>query len=174
MPVTPFHLGPAAIIKAVLREKFSITIFGFSQILMDLQPLFAMLGADIELHGLSHTYLGATGIGIVASLLAKPVCEFLLRFWNRRSEFSKSNLLYFNENISWTVTISSAFIGTYSHIFLDSFMHADLQPFYPLEIKNQFLGLIGFGELHVLCVITGVIGAMGYFSVEYFKKNAQK
>ena len=38
MPVTPFHVGPAAVVKAVFREKFSITIFAFSQILIDLQP----------------------------------------------------------------------------------------------------------------------------------------
>ena len=167
MPVTPFHVGPAAIIKAVFRDKFSITVFSFSQILIDLQPLFAMLGADIELHGISHTYIGATVIAIISILLGKPFCQFFLNGWNRHLSANKNSILIVKASISWKVAIMSAFIGTYSHILLDSIMHADLQPFYPAQITNHLLGLVAIDSLHILCAIAGGMGAVVYFSISY-------
>jgi uncharacterized membrane protein YeaQ/YmgE (transglycosylase-associated protein family) len=170
MPITPFHLGPAVVVKAVLRDKFSITIFGFSQILIDLQPLFSMLGADIALHGLSHTYLGATVIAIIAGFIGRPLCQFFLRWWNRHLSTTETSLLIVKENFSWSIAFSSAFIGTYSHILLDSIMHADLIAFYPLNIKNSLLGLVPIDTLHVVCFIAGIIGAVIYFGTPYFLK----
>ena len=173
MPVTPFHVGPAAVVKAVFREKFSITIFAFSQILIDLQPLFAMLGADIELHGISHTYLGATMIAIVSFLLGKPFCQFLLGWWNRHLSAEKNSVLIVNESISWKVAISSAFIGTYSHILLDSIRHVDLQPFYPAQLTNHLLGLVAIDTLHILCTVAGFIGLVLYFLGRYLLRKSE-
>ncbi len=34
MPFTPFHMGPGTAIKAVTGRHFSLTIFGFAQVLM--------------------------------------------------------------------------------------------------------------------------------------------
>jgi len=173
MPVTPFHVGPAAIIKGIFREKFSITIFAFSQILIDLQPLFAMLGADIELHGISHTYLGATIIAMISFVLGKPSCQFFLSWWNRHLSADNDSILLVKESISWKVAISSAFIGTYSHILLDSIMHADLQPFYPVQFTNHLLGLVAIEPLHILCAIAGFIGVAIYFVISYILKHRQ-
>jgi hypothetical protein len=39
MPFTPLHMGPGIAIKAIARRRFSLMVFGWSQILMDLQPL---------------------------------------------------------------------------------------------------------------------------------------
>lgn len=174
MPLTPFHLGPAAVVKAVLRDKFSFTIFGFSQILIDLQPLFSMLGAYIALHGLSHTYLGATIIAIIAALIGRPVCQFFLCGWNRHLSATENSLLIVKENFSWPIAFSSALIGTYSHILLDSIMHADLIPFYPLRIKNSLLGLVPIDTLHVVCFITGIMGTVIYFGTTYFLQRKNK
>ena len=174
MPITPFHLGPAAIVKAVLRDKFSFTIFGFSQILIDLQPLFSMLGADIALHGLSHTYFGASIIAIVAALIGRPVCQFFLCGWNRHLSTTESSLLMVKEKISWSIAFSSALIGTYSHILLDSIMHTDLIPFYPLNIKNSLLGLMPINTLHLICLITGIAGTIIYFGMTYFLQRKNK
>lgn len=174
MPLTPFHLGPAAIVKAVLRDKFSFTIFGFSQILIDLQPLFSMLGVDIALHGLSHTYLGATIIAIIAAFIGRPLCQFFLRGWNRHLSTTESGLLMVKEKISGSIAFSSALIGTYSHILLDSIMHTDLIPFYPLRIKNSLLGLVPIDTLYVVCFITGIMGTVIYFGTTYFLQRKNK
>ena len=53
-------MGPGMLIKSLLHGSFSLMIFGWSQILMDLQPLFAMITNEGKLHGFSHTFLGAS------------------------------------------------------------------------------------------------------------------
>lgn len=57
MPFTPFHMGPGILLKALLQGSFSLMVFGWSQIVMDLQPLIAMLTGMGKLHGFTHTYL---------------------------------------------------------------------------------------------------------------------
>jgi len=43
MPFTPFHLGPGIAIKAVMQGSFSLMVFGWAQIVMDVQPLVVMI-----------------------------------------------------------------------------------------------------------------------------------
>ena len=69
MPVTPFHMGPGIIIKAILQGFFSLIIFGWAQILMDLQPLFVIITGQGNLHGFSHTYIGATLIALISAYM---------------------------------------------------------------------------------------------------------
>lgn len=173
MPVTPFHIGPGMLIKSALHEKFSLTVFGFSQVLMDIQPLSAMLGADIELHGISHTYVGATVIGVVSCFFGKPCCQRFLSWWNKNLSAPPDSLLRTSESISWPIAITSAFIGTYSHIFLDSFMHADLTPYYPFAIKNRLIDLISMELLHIVCAATGILGLLIYFGRLLFNRKRQ-
>jgi membrane-bound metal-dependent hydrolase YbcI (DUF457 family) len=78
-----------------------------------------------------------------------------------------------NESISWKVAINSAFIGTYSHILLDSIMHADLQPFHPAQITNHLLGIVAIDTLHILCAIAGVVGLIFYFLVSYLSRQLE-
>ena len=39
MPITPFHFGPGAAVKAVAPRHFSFTVFAFSQVMIDLEPI---------------------------------------------------------------------------------------------------------------------------------------
>jgi hypothetical protein len=147
MPFTPFHLGPGAAFKAVGGRHFSFMIFGGSQVLMDLEPLVRMVRSDAAVHGLSHTVLGAFGIGVVSAALGKPISEFVLRLFGAR-----------HASISWTVALASAFIGTYSHIALDAVMHGDMAPLWPLSDANPLLRAIRVRDLYLLCLISGIAG----------------
>jgi hypothetical protein len=51
MPFTPLHMGPGLAVKAVMQRKFSLLVFGWSQVVIDLQPLLAMTTGRVELHG---------------------------------------------------------------------------------------------------------------------------
>ena len=53
---------------------------------------------------------------------------------------------------------AGAFIGTYSHVALDSLMHLDIRPFAPFSDDNAILGAISYPMLHVACAVAGVAG----------------
>lgn len=98
MPFTPFHMGPGLLLKAVLQGSFSLMVFGWAQVIMDIQPLLVMLTGHGHLHGFSHTYVGAILIGIVAALTGKYVAEGSLRLTGQARHLP----------ISWPVVIGSA------------------------------------------------------------------
>jgi membrane-bound metal-dependent hydrolase YbcI (DUF457 family) len=156
MPFTPLHMGPAIALKAVAQRRFSLMVFGWSQILMDLQPLYVMLTGEGTLHGFTHTYLGATGIGLVAALSGRPLGEWGLRLLREPQHLP----------ITWRVSFASAFIGSWSHVALDNIMHADLLPFAPFSDARAWYGVIGIDALHMLCIAAAVTGAIAWFLIQ--------
>lgn len=148
MPFTPLHLGIGAISKATSPQKFSFLIFAGTQVLMDLEPLFGMILGWETLHLYTHNLIGALLIGIIAILIGKPMSEFTLKII-----FKKTNW-----KISWKTAILSAFIGSFSHILLDAFMHADMYPFYPISHSQILLGLIPYSYVFYSCLFGLVIG----------------
>ena len=164
MPFTPFHMGPGIFIKALLQGSFSLMVFGWSQIVMDIQPLVVLLTGEGHLHGFSHTYIGATLLAIFSALSGKYLSELGLIIIG----ISKKNNPI---NIAWWVAYVSAFIGTYSHVILDSIMHSDVEPFYPLSQANNLLGLITVGQLHKFCLASALVGAAIYYTVNYVRKK---
>jgi membrane-bound metal-dependent hydrolase YbcI (DUF457 family) len=155
MPFTPFHMGPGIFVKALLQGSFSLMVFGWTQIVMDIQPLIVLLMDEGHLHGFTHTYLGATLIAIASAISGKYLAEFGLR-WLEQIRFLP---------IRWWVAVLSAFIGSYSHVLLDSIMHSDVEPFAPFNLENPLLGILSVDALHKLCLYSGLIGVALYFAV---------
>lgn len=172
MPFTPFHMGPGLLVKALLQGSFSLMVFGWAQIIMDIQPLVVFLSGEGHLHGFSHTYIGATLIGVGSALTGKYAAEFCLRLIGQARYLP----------ISWPVAIASAFIGSFSHVLLDSVMHADVEPFSPFMLNNPFLGFVSVGTLHKFCLYSGLFGVGLYFAVAHclsryysaYKRDEQK
>lgn len=165
MPFTPFHMGPGLAMKAVCGRHFSLMVFGFSQVAIDIEPLVRIIRGDDVLHGFTHTYLGATLIALVSVLVGRPVCQFLLKYWTPDPNSPFLNWLQGPKLISWPAAIASAFMGTYSHVFLDSIMHFDMQPLAPFSDANALLHVISVDSLHIACVLGGVIGGLGLFAI---------
>lgn len=155
-------MGPGLLIKACMQSAFSLTMFGWSQILIDIQPLVVLLTDKGELHGFSHTYIGATFIAIASALTGKYFCEIGLRIVEMQN---------YNP-ITWRVALVSAFIGTYSHVFVDSIMHSDIEPFAPFTTDSQFLGIVSIQTLHILCFVCGIVGGIGFYLFQRVHKNA--
>lgn len=146
-------MGAGIVFKAAARTRFSLVVFGGSQIVIDLQPLIVMLGYNGELHGLSHTVLGATVIGLLCGLVGKPIGEWFLKLIREPQHCP----------ISWRVSFSSAFIGTYSHILIDSIMHSDVRPLWPLSAVSPLHGIISIETLHALCWVGAIAGGLAYY-----------
>jgi len=164
MPFTPVHMGPGILIKAILQSSFSLMVFGWTQIVMDIQPLLVMLTGEGHLHGFSHTFIGASLLALFAALSGKYLSEFGLIVLGIAK---KDNPIIIN---NW-VALSSAFIGSFTHVFLDSIMHSDAEPFFPLNLANNLLGIISINQLHEWCFYSGILGAGLYYSVQFILKK---
>src|SRR5262245_42739609 len=163
-------MGPAVALKAAAGSSFSLLIFGISQVAMDLQPLFYLLSGEGPKHGFSHTFLGGTLIALVSALIGRPLCHLLLDRWNPAPTDRFATWLRGPRRISWPVAVTTAFIGTYSHVLLDSLVHPDVQPFAPFSSSSPLLGAVSLGELELLCVGVGILGVLG-FGVRYFVES---
>lgn len=136
-------------------------VFGWSQIVMDIQPLLSMLGANIPLHGFSHTLIGASILGIVAIISGKYFSELGLSVLRMPTYIP----------IKWSTTMLSAFIGVYSHVALDSIMHSDVLPLSPFSLISPLYRVIDIDQLHILCLACGVIGGFAYFLYPFIRQN---
>jgi Domain of unknown function (DUF4184) len=170
VPFTPFHLGPACVVKAMAGSAFSLTVFGFAQVAMDVEPLIHLMRGDGSLHGISHTYLGATVVALLSLVVGRPLCQLILNFWTPSPADRFLVWLRGSRVITWPGAISAAFLGTYSHVLLDSMIHVDVQPFAPFGLGNPMLGLVSFGAMHLVCAGIGVFGVLG-FVVVYFVES---
>lgn len=157
MPFTPFHMGPGILIKALLGGSFSLMVFGWTQIVMDIQPLIAMITGEGHVHGFSHTFVGATLIAMLSAISGLYLTRLAFRL------FLPPNTI----SLSWPVTILSAFSGSFTHVLLDSIMHFDVQPFYPITLNNIFLHSLSVEALHKFCLYTGLIGCGIYFYLQW-------
>jgi membrane-bound metal-dependent hydrolase YbcI (DUF457 family) len=156
-------MGPGILVKAILQSSFSLMVFGWTQIVMDIQPLIVMITGEGHLHGFTHTYLGAVLIAIISALSGKYLSELGLKIL----DMTKNQTIL----ILWRVAFLSAFIGSFSHVLLDSIMHTDVEPFYPITLINNFHGFISIETLHKLCLYSGLVGAAIYYGVSWRARN---
>lgn len=171
MPFTPLHMGPALVIKAAGGRRFSVLVFGIAQVAMDIEPLLGIINGWNVLHGWTHTYMGATLIGLAVFLLAPPPCNWILRRWNRELEYHKLHWLRSAEPVTRTAAVTGAFVGTWSHVLFDSVMHADMLPWRPWSADNTLLGLLSIDALYMACFVAGIIGVLLWFALAWLRRN---
>jgi hypothetical protein len=154
MPFTPIHVGIAMPVKAVSEKKFNLITFAAAQVVMDTQPLVVMLTGEGKVHGWSHTFLAAAGLGAVTAVVAKYALEGLARLfrWDKDGEVV----------ISWKVIIWSAFFGTFSHVLLDALIYPEMAPFWPISRGNPLA--FGLNSLQVIlfCLVCGAVGTLAW------------
>lgn len=150
MPVTPFHFGPGALVTVVSRGWVSFLAFCAVNVLIDIESLYHMLTHAPRIHTFLHTYVGAT---LAAGLMvaAFPVVRRLTRDLPPSPRTSWRNL-------SVVAVAAGALIGAWSHVLLDSIMHADITPLAPFSDANMLHGAISLRALHLSCIVAGTIG----------------
>ena len=140
MPFTPLHMGPGMVFKAALSRHFSLVVFGLTQIALDVEVLGHLARNAERLHTFWHTYLGATLLAGVLTVLGKPASQWIKAAWNHFAK--RRHALNFTVSIptTWVASFTGAFIGAYSHILLDSLYHLDLTPWQPWSAGNRLRG----------------------------------
>lgn len=163
MPFTPYHFGPGLLIKSVFRKKFSLGIFILTQILIDFEVIWNLLKRNDRLHTFFHSYIGSCVVIIIAVIFA-----YFSRYLLKKSIYLKSLFSKFISSDSKPFFFS-AIIGAWSHVFLDSLMHADMTPLYPFSASNFFLNQISLLSLHLGCVLSGGIGAVIWVGAKFIE-----
>jgi len=148
MPITPFHFGPGAVIHALAPRRVSFIAFCAANVLIDVEPLYFMLTHQYPLHRFFHTYVGALPVALATVLLFYGARRFAARFW-------LPNPFGWRE-LGRAPVVLGAFLGSTSHIVLDSIMHNDIRPFAPFSQANPLLMAVTLNTLHLACLLAGV------------------
>jgi membrane-bound metal-dependent hydrolase YbcI (DUF457 family) len=150
LPFTPFHFGPGALAHSAAPRHISFLAFCGANVLVDVEPLYFMLTQQYPIHRFLHTYVGAT----LAAAIVVAMFPFVRRLTPR---------------LTIRAVALGAIFGTYSHVLLDSLMHADMNPFAPFSDRNPLLGAVFLNTLHGFCVVAGVVGAVVIGVRRYFR-----
>lgn len=163
MPITPFHFGPGALIKAAVPNHVSWTTFALANCLIDAEPIVLFLTTGDPAHPWLHTPPGALLVAVVSATLGKPLCEVWLRWWNRNLSSAQARWLGTSTMITARSAWLGALLGTSTHLTMDMFMHADVRPAWPLLDGNPMVGMIELDVLHwgsVACAALGLAGLL--------------
>lgn len=153
MPVTPFHFGPALVLEGAGPRWFSLSAFAATQVIIDMESVTNILLNRYPVHTHFHTVAGASLIALAVIVVGKRPLT-----WAKRKVAALLRVP--TTPISWTALIAGALFGGLSHIALDAVMHADMTPLAPWRLDNPLLGAVSLATLHLLCVITGIVGLL--------------
>ena len=172
MPITPIHLGPALVAKAIAPRHFSFLIFGITQVAIDSEVAFHLLRGNWPIHRLFHTYLGATVVAVLTVAAGRPLLVWAIGLWNRLVAPTAESVLRIEPRIPLAAALSGALIGGYSHVLLDSIVHSDVRPFAPLSDSNALFRLTSASHLVLGCVALGALGGVALAIAHLRRKRA--
>ena len=144
MPVTPYHVGPGVLLKAVAPRTVSLTAFVGANVVIDVESVVNLLTGRFPVHATLHTVGMALAVGLAVGLGTAWVGRW--RRWRGPEGATGPALL-------------GGALGGLSHSLLDGIMHADIRPFLPLTADNPLYRVVGLDVLHGACVVAGVVGA---------------
>jgi hypothetical protein len=150
MPVTPFHFGAGALVKAMAPRLISFSAFVCAQVVIDCETAyFMLLKHEWPFHRLAHTLIGGGLIGLATGAAMHAAGRLWLRLVERNLEPVEVALL---------PALVGGGLGGLSHSLLDAIMHDDVRPFAPFVEGNPIQGLIPLAGLHLGLVAAGFIG----------------
>ena len=159
MPITPLHMGPALLGKAVLDNRISLIAFGFCQVLIDIEPLLGLILRWPQLHGVTHTLPMVLLLGLLSAGLARWLSAGLLARWNKEM-VSQGWLCWQAPTATWSALLTGGLLGGVSHLLLDALMHGDMRPLWPFSAANPLYELITYEQVEWLSLVCGLLGSV--------------
>lgn len=156
MPITPFHFGPGALIKAVTPTWFCWSAFALANALIDVEPVTLYFLSGEPAHPWLHTPPGALAVAALTATLGRRPCEWILHRWNCWLSQAQRRWLGVDPMIMPVQAWAGALIGALSHLALDALMHADVRPLWPLLADNPWQGAVSLNALHLGCAAAAV------------------
>lgn len=155
MPFTPFHFGPGMLIKGLMPGQFSLATFALANVAMDVEPLVQLLRDHAQLHGASHTLIGAAVIGVATALAAPRLITGANRLY-RKWQTHTGIPMRITQQQAWL----SALLGSGSHLLLDATMHHDMHMFLPFSDATPLLQPAWTQNVYLACVLAGMMGML--------------
>jgi len=157
VPFTPFHLGPALLFGLALSTVFDLSTLLIASVIPDVEP-FCVLLFDLsgQLHGFFHSYLGSSILAVLVAVIVYPL----------RDLFNRIMVVFrISQKSSFKKILFTSFIGVYSHVFLDSFLYSEMNPFYPLQ-GNPFVSMtslnVAYMAVYGFCGVSFIFGSILY------------
>jgi hypothetical protein len=175
VPVTPFHLGPALIVKAACPRQFSLGAFALVQVAIDVEPIWNILAGRWPVHARLHTLAGALLIAVALIVPARLGLPALYRAADRalRAVQPAGWPAWLRPGPgSWTSVSAGALVGGLSHVLLDAVVHSDVRPFAPWSAANPFLVRGSFVWMHLGCALAGAVGLLAWHALSVGRGQA--
>lgn len=164
MPFTPFHFGPSASVAFPLKRYIDLPIFVLANVVIDLEPLTVMVfDLSYPVHGFFHTLLGGILVGTIWGFVAygmRNVFKNLMTIFHLAYSPKRSTMIF------------SGVMGFWFHVFMDSFMHSDIKPLYPLSY-NPLYQVISTPNLYLVSAIL-FIPALIFYVKDVLSYNKSK
>jgi membrane-bound metal-dependent hydrolase YbcI (DUF457 family) len=164
MPVTPLHIGIPGLPAYFKPTRVDITAAVLGGTLVDIDFfLYVLFGGRI--HGFLHTIPGATVLAVTL-----VVVLYMLDPVNRRVK----GLFRWERESDVQALVIGAFLGTYSHIILDSLIYSDVKLLQPFSDENPMYNDVGgmravepvYGLVTVTTVVLLVLWMWRFYRVE--------
>lgn len=154
MPFTPFHMGAALLGKGLAPKSQSLWFFGFTQVVIDLEPAIKMLmGYEGSLHSITHHPIGMT--------FTVALCG---AFWIHAQEQSwwRKDIPFLTKSSIW----DTGWWAVLTHFILDLISHEDMgygvAQWFGMEDAQGFSIMIGILGILLLGVRWLVSKAIAY------------
>ena len=152
-------MGPALLMGLLFFQFLDLPSLVISSVVPDIEGLYiVVLRPFMPHHGLPHTYVVASIMGITVAVVIYSLKGLTRKMMVKIGLYQTS---------SFKKIVSSSLLGVYSHIFLDSFLYPEMNPFYPL-LGNPFVGIaseyVRYMTVYGLCGLSFIVGLILYFN----------
>jgi hypothetical protein len=166
MPFTPFHFGINGIVAWPFRKWIDWPVLILASVAVDIEPLLVMYYKfDVPIHWMCHTFLIGALVGIAWGLiayLARPLFRFGM------------GLLKLQYDTGLHQMVLGGVVGAWLHVFLDSFLYGEMNPFWPV-VGNPLHLMVSRETVYFLCDLCLVGAVVVYASwLAYFRPKANR
>jgi len=169
MPFTPFHWGVSVLFQTlfIFLDPVALFIGSIAPDIEGITALFILPGLGLPLHGTLHSFFGATILGLITGISSWASFK---HFIPRILEITSTDLSL--PQYSLKTSILSAFIGTYSHIILDSPLYGEMELFFPFKLGNPWYNIVPGNLVYFFCVFSFFLG-ISIFILRLTRMNSQ-